>query len=214
MNQKDLTAFVASLVGLASIFMAIMSPRRFYSVVLRRLASRKTKIYVKAAFLLGASLAASLLSALLSALAATLYILEQGPQGWLAAPLEAPMVAVKIAELSLAVPVLFALLDALAIYVTLLFLDRRGLLEVLLVRASSVIPYTLKAPLAIKQYGMDVEPFHIYAAAGHQIVFHVAGAALTAYGLARTLEVRAGAAVASSLAVLALHILAGLAGQP
>ncbi len=155
-------------------------------------------------------MAAAMVSAALSAVAAAIYIIGEGPSSWPYLTLKAPVLAIKIIELSAAVPAAFSLMDAIAVYAALFALDKRGLVEILLVRASSVVPYTLKAPLILRDYGLGAEPIHLYAAAGSQAIIHAVGAALTAYGLMKTLDVRPHAALAAASVLLALHTLAGV----
>ncbi len=205
--------FLAAFNGLIGLFRAVLEPRRFFGETLRRIASPETRLAVKAAFLLSATVAAALASFFFTGAALTLRLAQEEGVRVLAA---LPGVAARAAVAAVLVPVLFAAVDSAIMYVTAALLGSRpSPLAYALVRAGSMLPYTLKPPIVAFTRGPHaLTPTGLYALDPHDpiaLLVSLAGTALTAYGLRRSLGLPPATAAAAALAPLAVHVAVALA---
>jgi len=158
---------------------AALSPGRFYSWLSRAL--DRYGLYFAAAFYLAAWTGAAAFSFTLSLAVLILRGLAGlDPASIAAAPFKALALAV-------ATPFTAALVDAVLIALVAAFSPRRRpLYAVFLVRASSLLPYTLRAPLVAALGG---GPVNLVASPLHplDLALLAVGALLTAYGLRRSM---------------------------
>ncbi len=182
---------------------AAVSPTRFYdrlSVLVDRYS-----LYASALIYLGAWLWASTASFMLTMVVlAVRGVLGLDPAAVLLAPFKALVLAV-------ATPVLAALVDAsLIALVALPAPRRRPLYVVFLVRASSLLPYTLRAPLVAALGG---GPLSLVASPLHplDLALLALGALLTARGLQRALGMPPGSSLAAAFLPALLKVALGVA---
>ncbi len=171
--------FVSIREGFVAPLKAAINPGAFY----QRLSSLIDKygIYATALFCIGAWIWASSVAFLLSLAALSLRgLFSLDPAALVTAPLKALALAV-------ATPLLAALADAILIgIVAAVSPRRRPLHAVFLVRASSLLPYTLRAPLVAALGG---GPMDLLASPLHplDVALLALGVALTAYGLHKSM---------------------------
>ena len=183
----------ALLAGLRAPLVAALHPREAFEEIGDL--ARRYGIYFTAAFSLGAWIGASAITFML-VLAATAVRSIIGLD--IVGLITSPFTALKLA---IAFPLLVALLDATLIALVALFAPReRPLHTVYVVRASSLLPYSLRAAvLALKGETSIVALITV----GHSMVsilLLAAGAAMTAYGLKRSVG------IPSAFAVLAAAV--------
>ncbi len=195
----------ALLEGFLAPLRAAVSPARFYD----RLSALVDRygLYASALIYLGAWLWASTASfALTLAVLAARGLLGLDPAALALAPLKALALAV-------ATPVLAALADASLIALAALPAPRRRpLYVVFLVRASSLLPYTLRAPLVAALGG---GPLSLVASPLHpaDLALLALGALLTARGLHRALGMPPAHSIAAAALPALLKVALGLAVQ-
>jgi len=204
----------AAISGLLGVLRALTRPGQYYGRTLRRLVRRASPL-VRALFLAWLTVGAMAATFTLSGLLLSLHALAAGGIGGLLGGL--PGIVVEAFKLSIVAPLLFGFVDSAILYLILAAAERSppSLAGLLLVRMSSILPYTIKALIASWRGG-GLREVYAYTLHGGPLgalglAFTLAGAALTAYGLAKSLDVRPPAAAAAAGTLWAVHLLAGLA---
>jgi len=191
------------LTGVRAPVYAVLHPRRAFEE-LGELA-RRYGIYFTALFSLGAWIGASMITFILVlAITAARSLLELDVAGLITSPLTA-------AKIALAFPLIAALLDATLIAVVAAFSPReRPLHAVYVVRASSLLPYSLRAAAIAVAGDTSIRAL---LEAGHStlsMVLLLAGGALTAYGLRKSMGMPLPYALAGAALPLAYKVLLSL----
>ena len=185
--------------GLLAPVEALLNPRRFYTR-LRKMLSRHG-IYVTASIYFGAWIGASItLFFLILLVEAARSLLGLNPVGLLTAPFRALVY-------SFLFPIVPALVDAIIIMIFLAPFDRdRPLYDVFAVRASSLLPYTLRVAYLELKGLLTIKTLAMATTTPIGLTLLLIGAMLTAYGLRRTLRAPTHAAIIAGLAPLAYKI--------
>ncbi len=170
-----------------------------------RAEARRLPLLAKAALALGAWVGASMITFMLALLVGVIRgVVHADIAGVIGAPGKAAVVAVLL-------PILAAGVDSILIMVGALPAPREeSLLLVPLVRASSLLPYTVRA--AILSVVGEASLRSLYAASLHplDLALLLAGTSLTAYGLRKTLVMPAVWAAIAALIPLAVKVYLGL----
>lgn len=190
---------VGLLWGVLAPLRALVSPNRFFSQ-LRGLLD-EYGIYVAAVVYFGAWLASSVAAFILLLLAESLRSLASlSLQGLLLAPARALIY-------SFVFPVVPALVDAVLIAIVLSpFPRERPLTDVFAVRASSLLPYTLRVVILGLEGKLSLASLVSYSGGIHGLALLGLGAALTIIGLRRTLGTSWAGAVVAGAAPLAYKL--------
>lgn len=204
----------AAISGLVGVLRAVLRPREYYGRTLRRLATRASPM-VRALFLGWLTVGAMLSTFFLAGLALTYRELARAGLAGLLGSL--PSIAAASFKLSVLAPLAFGAFDTLILYLLLSLLEgaRPPLVGLLLVRMSSILPYTLKAVITAWRGGgvTDLYAYSLHGGplGGLGLVFTLAGAAMTAYGLSKTLGAKPRSAAGAAAGLWLIHLLAGLA---
>jgi hypothetical protein len=203
----------AAISGLLGAVRALLRPREYYGRTLRRLARRASPL-MRALFLAWLTLGAMLASFILSGLAFSYRALRE--EGLLGPAREATSILAASLKVSVAAPLAFGAFDTLILYLLVAALEgsRPPLTGLLLVRMSSVLPYTGKAIITAWRGG-GLVALYAYTLQGGGLgavglLFTLAGAGLTAYGLSRSLGVSPRSSALSAGGLWLAHLLAGL----
>jgi len=167
--------------------------------------AKKYGIYFTAAFSLGAWIGASMITFFLVLMVtAARSLLSLDIVGLITSPFTA-------AKIALAFPIIAALVDATLIAVVAAFSPReRPLHAVYVVRASSLLPYSLRAALLALSGNTSIRALVMIGHSTLSLLLLVAGALLTAYGLRRSLGMPPAHALAGAAAPLTYKILLSL----
>ena len=189
--------------GLLAPFRALFNPVGFYRWLRKVL--RRYGLYAMAVVYVGSWIAASLAAFLLILLVEAFRAVKAGNVlGLLSAPARALLY-------SLVFPVIPALVDALIIMAAVApFPRERPLYDVFAVRASSLLPYTLRVVVLEAQGRLSLRTLAAATPSVIGILLLIIGALMTMYGLRRTMGASMAGAVLGGLLPLSYKLALGL----
>ena len=186
--------------GITAPIKAIASPKRYFSTLGKLLDTYG--IYAKAIIYTGSWIGASMITFFLLLLIELLRsILSIDIAGFFTSPLKAFLY-------SFAFPIIAVVIDASIIAILLLpFPRERGILDVYVIRSSSLLPYALRVVILDIEGNLSIASLVSATSSNIGLILLVAGTILTIYGLRKTIGVDLRGAIIAGSAPLIYKIL-------
>ncbi|MEB3789054.1 MAG: hypothetical protein GSR72_04085 [Desulfurococcales archaeon] len=201
---KDAKQKLSIITGVTAPIKAIVSPKRYFSGLGKLLDTYG--IYAKAIIYTGSWIGASMITFLLLLLIELVRsILSIDIAGFLTSPLKAFLY-------SFAFPIVAVVIDATIIALLLIpFPRKRGILDVYVIRSSSLLPYALRVVVLEVEGSLSLASLVSATSSIISLILLVIGTILTIYGLRRTMGVNLlGATIAGSAPLIYKILLATL----
>jgi len=189
--------------GMLAPLKALVSPRRYFDQLRELL--RRYGIYINAVIFFGAWIASSIT-------AFTLILLVEAARSTASLSVTGILLApARALTYSIIFPVIPAVLDTILIMIGIAPFDReRPLYDVIAVRASSLLPYTLRVVLLEVRGALTLKSLISTTMTPESLGLLALGALLTILGLRRTMRVSWPGAVIGGLLPLSYKIILGL----